>query len=54
MKQPFESNDTVALGNGAGLTIDNSSSDLVKSSNSNFQLNNILHCPHASANLLSI
>jgi len=44
----------VAIGNGSGLTINNSSSTLVQASKSNLKLNNVLHCPNASTQLLSI
>jgi hypothetical protein len=54
IQQPFENNETVAVGNGSALTIDNSGSALIHSSNSDFKLHNVLHCPNASANLLSI
>jgi hypothetical protein len=58
IQQPFEGTETVAVGNGSGLTINNSGSTLVKSSNSIsnsvFKLNNVLHCPKASTQLLSI
>jgi hypothetical protein len=55
--QPFDGFDTVGIGNGAGLHIQNIGSSLVCSPTSafhNFLLKNILHCPNASANLLSI
>ena len=56
IQQPFEGNDMVAIGNGSGLKIDNAGSTLLHSSNSSsdFHLKNVLHCPNASANLLSI
>jgi hypothetical protein len=55
IQQPFQFDDTVAVGNGAGLTIENiGSSTLQSSSNSPFHLNKVLHCPQATANLLSI
>jgi hypothetical protein len=44
----------VAVGNGGGLTIENTGSALLHSSHSNFHLKNILHCPQAATNLLSI
>jgi hypothetical protein len=55
--QPFDRSNTVGVGNGAGLPIQNIGSSLVHSPTSslhNFPLKNILHCPSASANLLSI
>jgi hypothetical protein len=54
IQQPFEGTETVAVGNGSGLTINNSGSTLVHTSKSAFKLNNVLHCPKASAQLLSI
>jgi len=55
--QPFDGADTVGVGNGAGLSIKHSGSSLVHSKTSSvpsFLLKNILHCPSASTNLLSI
>jgi hypothetical protein len=54
VQQPFQQNDTVAVGNGAALTIANSGSTTLHSSNSSFHLNNVLHCPQSAANLVSI
>jgi hypothetical protein len=54
IQQPFENNEIVAVGNGSALTIDNFGSALIHSSNSDFKLHNVLHCPNASTNLLSI
>ena len=53
-KQPFQNDDTVAVGNGASLGIENIGSTVLTSSLSKFHLKNVLHCPNASANLLSI
>jgi hypothetical protein len=53
IQQPFQHNDEVAVGNGTGLTIESTGSSLIHTPTSSFQLNNILHCPQASANLLS-
>jgi len=55
--QPFEGTDVVGVGNGAGLHIQNSGSSNIHPYTSNHQplfLKDILHCPKASANLLSI
>jgi len=55
--QPFEGTDMVGVGNGAGLQIQNSSSSVVHPypfNHHSFFLKDILHCPNASANLLSI
>lgn len=53
-KQPFQNDDPIAVGNGAGLAIENTGSIVLTSSLSKFHLKNVLHCPNASANLLSI
>jgi hypothetical protein len=42
------------VGNGTGLAIENTSSTLLSTPNTKLQLNNILHCPQAFVNLLSI
>jgi len=54
--QPFDGSDTVGVGNGTGLLIHNTGSSIVQSphSASSKLLSQILHCPDASANLLSI
>jgi hypothetical protein len=54
IQQPFEGTETVAVNNGSNLTINNSGSTLVHTSHSPFKLNNVLHFPKASAQLLSI
>jgi len=55
--QPFVGSDTIGVGNGAGLPIQNIGSSLVHPPTPtlhNFLLKNILHYPSAFANLLSI
>jgi hypothetical protein len=56
--QPFDGTETVGVGNGAGLNIQGIGSSLVHSNlatlPSKFLLKDILYCPSASANLLSI
>jgi hypothetical protein len=55
--QAFDGADTVGVGNGVGLVIQNIRSPLVQSFTSHthkFLLKNILHYPSAFANLLSI
>lgn len=52
--QTFSNSDTVAVGNGTDLAIEHTGSTSLHFPYSSFQLNNILHCPQASANLLSI
>jgi hypothetical protein len=54
IKQPFQPTEEVAVGNGSGLQIENTGSNLLHTSQFSFKLNNILHCPKASTNLLSI
>jgi hypothetical protein len=55
--QPFEGTDMVGVGNGASLQIQNSGSSVVHPyplNHHSFFLKDILHCPNASTNLLSI
>jgi transposase InsO family protein len=55
--RPFEGADMVGVGNGAGLQIKNLGSSVVHShfpKHPHLFLKDILHCPDASANLLSI
>jgi len=55
--QPFEGTDVVGVGNGAGLNIQHFGYSIVQSSLPNcpqLLLKDVLHCPKASANLLSI
>jgi hypothetical protein len=44
----------VSVGNGGGLQISNTGSTLIQTPTSTLHLNNVLHCPSASTNLLSI
>jgi hypothetical protein len=44
-KCPFDGNETVGVGNGAGLSIKHTSSSIVHSYNNRFLLKNIIHCP---------
>jgi len=53
-QQPFQGQETVAVGNGGGLAIENTGSAILHSPHSNFHLNNILHCPQAATEMLSI
>jgi hypothetical protein len=54
--QPFDGPQTVGVGNGAGLHIQQIGTflDSPASNSLNFLLKNIQHCPSASANLLSV
>jgi hypothetical protein len=54
LKQPYQGNDSVTVGNGGGLQIANTGSSLISTPISLFYLHKVLHCPKASANLLSI
>jgi hypothetical protein len=54
IQQPFRQKEEVAVGNGIGIQIKNTSSTLFHSPHSSFKMSNILHCPQASTNLLSI
>jgi len=53
-QQPYHGNDKVTVGNGGGLHITNTGSSMLATPESQFLLTNILHCPSASSNLLSI
>jgi hypothetical protein len=52
--QPYDGMDTVQVGNGSGLMIQNTSSSFLNTSHNSFRLNNVLYCPQATSNLLSI
>jgi hypothetical protein len=54
IQQPFQGKESVAVGNGAGLEITHTGSKILNSYNYQFHLKNILHCPQAATNLLSI
>jgi hypothetical protein len=54
IRQPYKGNEVVAVGNGSGLGISHTGSSSFPTSNSLLYLNDILHCPDATANLLSI
>jgi hypothetical protein len=54
LQQSYSGNETVSVGNGAGLLIANAGSSFFNTLSSSLCLKNILHCPNASANLLSI
>jgi hypothetical protein len=53
-QQPFLNTDAVTVGNGTNLTIEHTGSTLLHSLKFPLHLKNILHCPKASSNLLSI
>jgi hypothetical protein len=46
--------DIVQVGNVSGLMIQKSSSLFLNTSHNSFRLNNVLYCPQATSNLLSI
>jgi hypothetical protein len=54
LQQPYQGTETVTVGNGSGLQIAHTGSSSISTPSSTLQLKNILHCPAASANLLSI
>jgi hypothetical protein len=54
IQQPFQNNETVGVGNGAAFAIANTGSTTLISPPNKFQLHNVLHCPQAAANLVSI
>lgn len=54
LSSEYHGDDQVAVGNGAGLIISHIGSSQLHAHNSQFNLNDILFCPVASANLLSV
>jgi transposase InsO family protein len=54
LQQPYQGSDSVTVGNGGGLQIANTGSTLISTPKTLLHLHNILHCPNASSNLLSI
>lgn len=54
LQQPYQGNDTVAVGNGSGLHIAHTGSSTFHYNNSLCYLKNILHCPKTSINFLFI
>jgi hypothetical protein len=52
--QPFQGQESVAVGNGSGLGIQHTGSAILHSSKSPFQICHFLHCPTAATNLISI
>jgi hypothetical protein len=54
IQQPFQSNDAVGVRNGTALAIAHSGSAILHSPHTKFKLQNVLHCPQAAANLVSI
>jgi hypothetical protein len=58
LQEPFKGDEEVAVGNGTGLPISHIGSSVLYNSKlpfkHSFQLQDILHCPSAAANLLSI
>lgn len=53
-QHPFEGTNMITVGNGIGLSIQNNGHTSLLLDKHSFQLKNILHCPDASINLLSI
>lgn len=54
LQEPFQGPETVSVGNGLGLPIAHIGSSSFSTPSTCFNLKQILHCPSASANLLSI
>jgi hypothetical protein len=54
LQQPYQGNENVTVGNGNGLQITTTGSSPLLTPNTQLRLNNILHCPNASSNLLFI
>jgi hypothetical protein len=54
LQQPYQGTKTFTVGNGSGLQITHTGSSSISTHFSTLHLNNILHCPDASANLISI
>jgi hypothetical protein len=54
LQQPFNGQDTVAVGNGSGLQIQNTGSTFFQTPHSKLLFTRVLHCPHVVVNLLSI
>lgn len=53
-QQPYQGTDSGTVGNGGGLHIANTGYNLISTHKTLLHLHNILHCPNASSNLLSI
>ncbi|KAF5464757.1 hypothetical protein F2P56_014809 [Juglans regia] len=54
LHEPYKGNENITVGNGTGLAIHNIGSLTLHTSHTPFKLSHVLHCPSASANLLSI
>lgn len=54
IQQPYNEAENVAVGNGSSLPIAHMGSSSFKTQDAIVQLKNILHCPNATSNLLSI
>jgi hypothetical protein len=54
LHEPYGGDDFVAIGIGSGLPIQNIGSLTLQTPSSSLNLNRVLHCPTAMANLLSI
>jgi hypothetical protein len=54
LQQTFQHTDSIAVGNGSTFAITNFGSATLHAPYSEFSLNNVLHCPKAAANLISI
>jgi hypothetical protein len=56
LQQPYQGTETVVVGNGSGLQIQNTGSSSFQTSNSKsiVHLNNILHCPQVFAKIINV
>ena len=54
LHEPYGGDDSVAIGNGSGLPIQNTSSLKLQTPSFSLKLNRVFHCPTSMANLLSI
>ncbi|RVX16244.1 putative mitochondrial protein [Vitis vinifera] len=54
LQQPYTGQENVAIGNGQGLSIAHTGTTIFHTPEAKLNLKRVLHCPQASANLLSI
>lgn len=50
----YNGSDSVVMGNGEGLSIQNTGNSTLLAGDNTFRLNNVLHCPRSHYNLLSV
>jgi hypothetical protein len=54
LAEPYDGSDTITVGDGSSLQIDNIGSLSLQTSTATLHLSQVLHCPAAIAKLLSI